>query len=106
MQLIFDCHNRDYKKEYREGYLHSLHWLNYRYKQLQRFHCCVYCWFYHHQIVTRRDVHHVTYSRRNHELDDDTVVICRATHDLVEQGAIPLSDLIEAREAYKKTFPE
>lgn len=106
MQLIFDSHNRNYKMEYREGYLRSRHWRNYRQRQFERFHCCVYFWYFLNRIVTQRDVHHLTYERRGHELDDDTVVICRPTHEQVDSKEIPTADLIVAREAYKKAYPK
>ena len=92
---VFDCKHRDYQEEYRE-YLRTYHWQNYRARQLSRFRRCVFCWYFYDKIVIIREVHHVHYENRNHELDEDTVVLCPETHK--EAPHIPVSMLIEAYE--------
>ena len=57
---VFDCNHRDDKEEYRE-YLRTYHWQNYRARQLRRFHCCVFCWYFYDKIVIIREVHHLHY---------------------------------------------
>lgn len=76
-----------YREWYRYVYLRSAHWQNYRARRLalagyrcQEIHCIKH--------GSHLDVHHLTYANIGHELDGDTLVLCRLHHNMVSRGQI------------------